>query len=155
MRTVINILRFENINLICLTDDMLIFNSYCSWKCKMKLCRKTSSRRKPGNGNSIFVYRIPQISWNEITLRILGKGKSSVWKKISGSIKCLFDIRRLYLLDIVESWVSFIFNLRRIMGLVELCFKMKITKTQIANLSMFVLFAIVYAIQVELMYDYH
>ena len=61
----------------------------------------------------------------------------------------------LYLLDIVESWVSFIFNLRRIMGLVELCFKMKITKTQIANFSMFVLFAIVYAIQVELMYDYH
>ena len=61
----------------------------------------------------------------------------------------------LYLLDIVESWVSFIFNLRRIMGLVELCFKMKITKTQIANLSMFVLFAIVNAMQVELMYDYH
>ena len=67
----------------------------------------------------------------------------------------MFDIRRVYLLDVIESWVSFIFNLRRIMGLVELCFKMKITKTQIANLSMFVRFAIVYAMQVELMYDYH
>ena len=131
---------------------MLIANSYCSWKCKMKLCRKTSSRRKSGNGNSIFVYRIPQISWNEITTRILRK--FCIWNE-SGSIKCLFDIRRLYLLDVVEIWVPFIFNLRRIMGLVELCFKMKITKTQIANLSMFVLFAIVYAIQVELMYDYH